>query len=119
MRINLEKSYEYACKYKLEWLKKVIDDNKIRFIPSEAQWEWLFKYPYSVVIFDEVGGKLDARNWAKKDREIVLRNIEQCRHNFTIFLGTAQYAEQTDAAIKETIRTGSDSAEGKVYLTTY
>ena len=91
---------------KYDHLKRLCDDNLIRCIPCDDQWRDLFRNPYSCVAFDEIGGKMNSRNYSKKDKsgvnkhDIVLRAIEQCRKIPMICFATAQNPEQVDAAAR-------------------
>lgn len=102
LRLKPEGFYNYATKYKLDWLKRCCDENLITSLPSDHDIELLFRYPFSIVMFDEAGILLNGRNW-EKNSNLILRSCNQLRKNFCTFLWTAQYSNMSDKVLRATV----------------
>ncbi len=94
--------YRYGVKYKLDWLKRIADEGQIITLPSEADLDLLFRYPYSVVLFDEAGAKMFTRNFQSNSKNMIEQGV-QLRKNYCTLLWSAQYETQTDKFLRATV----------------
>jgi hypothetical protein len=102
LRLNVAGFYDYSIKYNLDWLKRCCDENLIVSLPSNDDIELIFRYPFSIVMFDEAGIQLNNRNW-EKNSNLILTQCNQLRKNFCTFLWTAQYASMSDKVLRATV----------------
>lgn len=102
LAISPEGVYAYGHKYKIDWLKRIADEGQVVNLPSNYDLDLLFRYPRSIVIFDEAGALMFSRNFQNNNKTIIEAGI-QLRKNLTNLIWTAQYPEQSDKFMRETV----------------
>lgn len=102
LAISPEGIYAYGHKYKIDWLKRIADEGQVVNLPTNYDLDLLFRYPRSIVIFDEAGALMFSRNFSTNNKTIIEAGI-QLRKNLTNLIWTAQYPEQSDKFMRETV----------------
>jgi hypothetical protein len=102
LRLNPQGFYDYGRKYKLPWLQRIATEGQIISLPTDSEMDLLFRYPYSIVVFDEAGALMFSRNWQKSNDSIIKSGI-QLRKNYCNLIWTAQYADQADKFLRSTV----------------
>ena len=102
LRLNPEGFYQYGLRYNLPWLCRIAKEGQIISLPTDADMDLLFRYPYSIVLFDEAGALMFSRNWQKSNDSIIRSGI-QLRKNYCNLIWTAQYADQADKFLRSTV----------------
>ena len=94
--------YNFGVKYKLDWLKRIADEGQIVTLPSDSDMDLLFRYPYSIVMFDEAGAKMFSRNFQSNNKNMIEQGV-QLRKNYCTLLWTAQYENMADKFLRATV----------------
>lgn len=100
--LNPEGFYNFGVKYKIDWLKRIADEGQIINLPSDSDLDLLFRYPYSIILFDEAGAKMFSRNFQKNNKNMVEQGV-QLRKNYCTLLWTAQYENMADKFLRATV----------------
>jgi hypothetical protein len=100
--LNLEGIYKYAhfMGRRYDWLKFAVDCGHIFSIVNPADRDHLFRYPYKVIIFDEMGILLNSRSWKENSKSRFVEYLPQLGHLYCSLLYTAQFPEQIDATLR-------------------
>ena len=102
LNLNVEGIYKYGVKHQIDWLKQICDDECVYSLIGDYEQDLLFRYPYTIVMFDEAGILLNSRSWQKNNKNILTEG-NQLRKSRTTFLWTAQYADMTDKSLRATV----------------
>lgn len=102
LRLDPQGFYNYGKKYRLPWLCRIAAEGQIVSLPTDSDMDLLFRYPYSIVLFDEAGALMFSRNWQKSNDSIIRSGI-QLRKNYCNLIWTAQYHDQCDKFLRSTV----------------
>ena len=91
--------YNFGVKYKLDWLKRIADEGQIITLSSDSDMDLLFRYPYSIIMFDKAGAKMFSRNFQSNNKNMIEQGI-QLRRNYCTLLWTTKYEDITDKFLK-------------------
>ena len=71
LNLNVEGIYKYGVKHKIDWLKQICDEECVYNLIGDYEQDLLFRYPYTVVMFDETEILLNSKSWQKNNRNIL------------------------------------------------